>query len=260
MIVKSKARRTSSFKQLIEYMFSDKGRNEGSPDFVITQNVKGETIDGWVSQMEENEGHRIRKAKNDTKVLHEILSFHVNDKSQITTEKLKRITEEYIQMRSPIGMFVAVPHTEDGHVHVHICGSPLEYMSGKSLRMSRKEFQALKAAIQKFQFETYPELTHSIVDHGRKKEPRMIDARAHASHMTDLNLLTLWVKDCVRLQQPTEVILAALEEQGCTVYHRSGKDAGVVYNGRKYRLKRIGLDPTSGIDESLNKSHIPELK
>lgn len=165
MIVKSKSRKTNTFHQLLEYMMDDKGRMNGAPAFVLTQNVKGTTIDSWAAQLESNEQYRLRTAKNSTKVIHEILSFHRDDVPHLTPHILQTITQKYLEMRSINGMFVAIPHLHDAHWHVHICGSPIEYLTGKSLRMSRKEFKALKLGIQQYQFNEFPQLSRSVVNH-----------------------------------------------------------------------------------------------
>lgn len=143
----------------------DKGRMNDGPPFILTQNVKGTEVSEWVKQFEANEQYRLRHAKNATRVVHEILSFHADDTVNLTLPKLQAITQRYMEMRSPQGMFIAIPHIHDAHWHVHICGSPLEYLTGKSIRMSRKDFQSLKQGIQQVQFNEYPELSRSIVDH-----------------------------------------------------------------------------------------------
>lgn len=171
MIIKSKPRRSRSFGQLLNYLEHNKGRGLGEMPMIITQNIRGATAEDWTNELEANEPERIRK--NATRVLHEIISFHVRDKERIDNTKLGSIAREYIMRRSRIGKFVAIAHTDDEHVHLHICGSPWD-MKGKSLRLSRVEFKKLKTEFQDHQREKFPELAHSVVDH--RKEYRSIGA------------------------------------------------------------------------------------
>jgi hypothetical protein len=254
MIVKSKARRTNSFKQLVGYLFSDKGRTKTGFDFILTRNIKGENPEEWVSQLEANEQFRIRTGINSTKVLHEIISFHKNDTQNLTTEKLRLITEEYLDMRSPNGMFIAIPHLNDDHLHIHICGSPLEYLTGKNLRMSRREFQTIKQRIQEFQFSKFPELSHSIVKHTNgsmeNKGIQKMD-KSHESIKLELGSLLNSFKG--NLNQLRDY----LKPHNVEIYFRGGKEAGVVFQGKKYRFKRLGIAlPMEGdkLSNQLNRS------
>jgi len=179
MIIKSKSRKTNSFKQLLEYIVYDKGRvPDGKHPFIISHNVEGDTIPKWIQSFESNEKYRRRKQKNSNMVLHEIVSFHDRDTKHLTENKLFEFAQTYIEQRNPHGMYIVVPHVKDDHWHFHVCGSPLEYRSGKSLRMSQKQFKELKLTMQAFQKERFPELTHSVVKHGRNKEKRKRRSRA----------------------------------------------------------------------------------
>ncbi len=166
MILKFKHRKTSSFRQLLNYMMSDKERASEQMPFITTQHVRGDDVNEWAKSFEENERLHGPVRKKGKKLLHEILSFHVKDKHWIDNQTLEDITREYLRLRSPRGLFVAVPHIDDDHQHVHVCGSPWEFGGQKSLRLSHKELVALKKQIQAYQQEKYPELVHSVVEHG----------------------------------------------------------------------------------------------
>lgn len=164
--------------QLVEYILYDKGRAKGKHAFILTQNLKGNSAKDWIRQLKNNEPPKGRLRKNATRVIHEIISFHVKDSNRITAAILEDIAREYMRFRSPNGIFVAVPHIEDAHLHIHIAGSPWEYRSTKSLRMSHKEFKELKLSIQGYQQTRYPELTHSLVDHGKQRKDRLPDTQS----------------------------------------------------------------------------------
>lgn len=167
MIIKSKARKTKTFGQLLNYLKQDKGRPGFDTNRIVLQNMSGDTIDSWVSQLENNEGHLRRVRKNATRVIHEILSFHAKDARHMPIEKILRIAKEYIWKRNKNGMFIAIPHLNDGHYHIHVAGSPWEKGSNKSLRLSKQEFATLKQEMEAFQQSNFPELTNSKVAHGK---------------------------------------------------------------------------------------------
>ena len=165
MILKSKSRKTKSFKQLLNYLMDDKGRGLSDDAFIITHNVKGEEVKEWVQSFEENEQMKGKIRKNAVRVIHDIIGFHEHDSPNISSEVLQDIAYEYIQKRNPNGMYVIVPHMEDGHLHLHVCASPWEFLGGKSLRLSKTEFREMKAEIELFQREKYPELLYSKIEH-----------------------------------------------------------------------------------------------
>ena len=94
---------------------------------------------------------------------HEILSWHKYDSEKLSLEKLKAIGMEYIQQRNPKGIYVMVPHFDKDHIHLHVCASGVEYKSGKTLRLSKADFNKFKKDIQNFQKERFPELAKSVV-------------------------------------------------------------------------------------------------
>jgi hypothetical protein len=158
-------------------MMHDKDRlfDKGGKSFVIIHNLKGNRIDGWVKQLKENEEFRKRKRSDSIKLTHEILSWHQEDTKDISLEKMESIAREYIQERHPNGMYVAVPHFDKKHYHIHICASGVEYHTGKSLRMSKAGFQKLKKDIQSYQIEHFPELSNSVVEHGKKDKTKFTE-------------------------------------------------------------------------------------
>ena len=70
---------------------------------------------------------------------HEIISFHKDDAKNITLDKLEDIARQYVRERNEKGMFVAVPHFDKEHYHIHICASGIEYKTGKAMRLSKMD-------------------------------------------------------------------------------------------------------------------------
>lgn len=238
MIIKSKPRKNASFRQLLDYLLDDKGRGKEHDRFFLTHNVRGDTVDEWVHSFMENQTKHGKVRKNGTKVLHEIISFHIKDAQRIDMHKLQDIAREYIKLRGIRGMYVAIPHVEDDHQHIHVCGSPWEFGGKQSMRLSREEFKQLKIAMQEYQERQFPELAHSVVNHNKQSPVRDVDI---APHQTKLDEVIARVYAALRTTDTTEKLVSSLEHHGLSVYYRSTKPAGVLFEGRKYRFKRLGL-------------------
>lgn len=249
MIVKIKTHKKPSFRKLLEYMLNDKDRlsDRDNRSFLITHNLKGRNIETWVKQFQQNETYRKHKRKNSVYVNHEILSWHRDDVKNISADKLRDMVREYLTMRNPNGMYVAVPHFDRDHFHVHICSSGIQYRNGKSMRMSRQEFADLKKNIQEYQIEKFPELSKSVVEHGRKKNRRILtDEERHYTQRTGKQtkkdeLLSI-LNDCSTHAKTQDEFFAQLKENNLQPYKRGGKITGVIFGKRKYRFKRMGID------------------
>lgn len=236
MIIKSRPRKTRSFRQLLNYLMDNKGRGLGGKPMILTHNVRGDTVEDWVSSLESNEPKRIRS--NATRVLHEIISFHPKDQERLDKHKLEDIARTYIQSRSKTGMFVVIPHLDDDHPHIHICGSPWD-MEGESLRMSQAEFQELKADFQKFQMDKYPELVHSKVAHDNKATQMKHVGQAQGMSVKAKVLQA--ISDAVLQTTSAVTFLKDLESSGFEVYYRADRATGVIFKGRKFRFKTLGV-------------------
>lgn len=248
MIVKIKTYKRPTYRFLLNYIMEERKRQ--SPDgksFVITHNVKGKSIDGWANQLRENETFRARKRRKDGVYFnHEILSWHRDDTKHLTQEKLRDMVHKYIQLRGSKGMYVATVHHDRDHVHVHICSSGLEYRTGKSMRMSRKEYADLKKNAQQYHVEKFPELSHSIVQHGRKSARRVSDKeqqyKRRTGKLSQREIVKEMVELCHKKAKSADDFYVRLKGQELETYIRGGKVYGVIYYGRNYRFKTLGVD------------------
>lgn len=264
MIFKNKTYKRPKFDYLLRYMMEDKERllDDHGQTFVVRHNVRGNNIDEWAKQFRANEQHRLRKRKNSVYVNHDIISFHRDSGQFLTPEKLERIVREYIRLRNPKGMYVACAHTDRDHVHIHICTSAIEYRTGKSMRMSRQEFATLKKNIQQFQIEQYPELSRSVVNHGRKSKGRVSEKemqfKLRTGKMSQRELVQSTVAECYRKSKSTEDFYARLKEQKLETYVRGGRVYGVVFGNRNFRFKTLGIDLSA--DRSVELTRNKELR
>lgn len=247
MIVKIKSFKKPEFKRLLEYMLKDENRlfNQNNKSFLITHNLKGRKLEKLITQFQLNEKFRLRKRKDSVILTHEIISFHKDDSKKITVEKLEDIARQYINLRNPKGLFVAVPHFDKEHYHIHICASGVEYRIGKSLRMSKAGFQKLKKGIQNYQVEKFPELNRSLVVHFKKGTARKTDKeyqiRRRTVRTTKKEKLIEIVQTCMRKSHNKDDFLSELQESGIEVYKRRGKATGVIFGNLKFRFSRLGF-------------------
>lgn len=250
MIVKVKTyKRIGACRRLLEYVIEDKKRlfDKNGQSFVITHNLKGQSIDEWVQEFKENETYRKYKRKNNTIITQEILSFHKGDSKNISLKKMQKLAKEYMRLRAPEKnpVWVACPHFDKEHWHIHIIVAAVKFRTGQSLRMSRSEFGQLKKDIQAYQMAKYPELSRSVVSHGRKKKVRVTDREYQNKLRTGKKtkreeLLTL-LKICSLNVSTQDEFFALLRAKGLQTYQRGGKIVGVIVDERKYRFKSLGV-------------------
>lgn len=254
MIVKVKSFKRAHFKKLLAYIQDDTNRlyNKEGKSFVITHNIKGNTIQKWVEQFKANEEFRKIKRTDSVILTHEILSWHRADTKEISIKKLEQITREYIQKRNPNGMYIAMPHFDKEHYHIHICVSGIEYRTGKGMRMTKQAFGKLKKDIQDYQKEYFPELEKSIVEHGKKE--RLKDKEKNIKHISDKEyqfklrtgrqtekekvLLTL--QSLYKSSNSFEDFYMKIKNAGLKLYQRNGKITGVMVGKYKFRFSRLG--------------------
>jgi hypothetical protein len=258
MIIKIKSHKRGVFKHILEYMLNDKDRlfDKDKKSFAITHNLKGTTISQWEKQYKANELFRQIKRKDSVLLTHEILSWHRDDAKNITLAKLEDMARQYIEKRNPKGMYVAVPHFDKEHYHVHICASGVEYKTGKSLRLPKAELQKLKKEIQQYQIEHYPELSRSVVAHGKKEKSLVTDKeyqyKLRTGRETHKEHLIGMLKTCYKKANSRDTFFELLKECNLQTYDRSGKTTGVVFNNLKFRFSRLGYteDRIMNLDKS----------
>lgn len=212
---------------------------------LVTHNLRGKTIDGWVKQFKENEKYRLRKRKNSVYLNHEIISFHRDSTRHLSIEKLEQLVREYFRLRGNM-LAVATSHYDRYHIHLHICTSAIEYRTGKSMRMSRAELAALKKNLQEFQQERFPELSRSVVRHGkgskRRSSEKEIQYKERTKKPSKRDQVKNMVNECFRTSKSEKEFFDRLKERELETYVRGGKVYGVVFETRKFRFKALGID------------------
>jgi len=261
MIIKLKSHKNkNSFKKLLNYMMLDKDRlfDDKGYSFAISHNLKGNCLDGWVKQFLENEKYRQCKRANSVLLTHEIISFHKDDAKNISLDKLEDIARQYVKERNINGMFVAVPHFDKEHYHIHICASGIEYKTGKAMRLSKINLQKLKKNLQQYQIDKYPELSKSLVNHEKKGfalSDKEYQLKLRTGRATDKEQLTGMLKTCYKKANSKNDFFELLNECGLKTYIRGGRISGIFFNKKKFRINRLGFtnERLEYLDRSLNR-------
>lgn len=254
--------------KLLDYVVNDKDRlfDDKGRSFLITHNIMGIDIKEWIKQFKENETFRKIHKSNSVLLYHEIISFHKED--DVSLEIMEDITREYIQLRNSGGMFVAVPHFDKDHYHIHLAISGLEYRTGNAMRLSKTDLAQLKQRIQKYQIEKYPELNKSVVNHGNSVKKVLVlpdkeyQIKRRTGRATDKENVIEILKDCYKKAKSPKDFFEMIREYWAEPYVRGGKISGVVFQGRKFRLKRIGFssDKIEELDREMGLKKVRENK
>jgi len=266
MIVKIKSHKRAVFGKVLEYMVNNKDRlfDKEKRSFAITHNLKGNDIKKWEEQFKENENYRLRKRIDSVLLTHEILSWHKDDTKNITLSKMEEMAREYIRQRNPNGIYVAVPHFDKEHYHIHILASGIEYKTGKSLRLSKADLQKLKVNIQNYQVGRFPELSKSVVAHGKKDKSRTSDkeyqVKLRTGRETQREHVIGILKTCYKKANSKEIFFELVKECGIKTYERGGKITGVIDSGRKFRFNRLGFTIDRFIELDKTNTRSKELK
>lgn len=129
-------------------------------------------MDRWKKQFTELERNRQSHYGNKSVVAyHEVISFHPESTKHLTRPIIKDLVNKYIELRCNDQMVVGATHFESAgkNWHVHLIFSGIKLSDGKSARISQAKFEAIKQELQEYQ-NKYPQLSHSVVEHGRKKK------------------------------------------------------------------------------------------
>lgn len=247
-------------------MINDKDRlyDKEGRSFAITHNLKGDSITAWVKQFQANEQKRQRKRSDSVYLTHEILSWHRDDAKNITLTKMEAMAREYIKQRNPRGLYVAVPHFDKEHYHIHICASGVD-KTGMSLRLPKCDLLKLKKDIQEYQIEKYPELSRSIVNHGKAREKSQAGGaikseneyqfKLRTGRESEKELLIGMLKTCYKMAVSKDDFFQKLKECGLETYERSGKITGIIKENIKFRFNRLGFteERIEELDKSFNR-------
>ncbi len=225
------------------YKFMAYSDNLQQKPFVIKHNMRSRSINGYIKELELNEAGRLRQSKNQIAAYHTILSWSPKDAHLMNDAMLKEIAKEYIKLRGENIMVVGTKHVEKEHIHLHLAESAT-LLNGKSSRMSKQEFAAIKIKLQEFQKERYPILKNSLPEHGKRTNKTKGDfsKNKRPERTSSRDKLIQLIETNVKRSSNTEQFLSSLNKEGISPYYRAGKLTGVEYEGLKFRFSRLGYD------------------
>lgn len=249
MILKNLTRRSGTH-QLLSYLFEKQRKTpEGKEkQLIIRHNIRSRaSVKKWKKEFDQNESYRLRRRKDNVKLHHTILSISNKDSHLVDDKMLRSIAHKYFELRGPQNMYLATAHQDKDHTHIHIVSSGVEYLTGKSNRISRSEFNGLKKALDAFQRTKYPELVNSLPQHGKSKEKRIGEinkvVQIQNVRETQKQSLTETLEKAYSDAHSLDQFLSQIKAEGHEPYYRSGRLQGIKFDGeRKYRLSRLGFD------------------
>ncbi|MFZ1424803.1 MAG: relaxase/mobilization nuclease domain-containing protein [Saprospiraceae bacterium] len=252
MILKNLTRRSNT-GQLVNYLFKQEKDNKLKP--IIKHNLRSRTTKGWTKELDKNFELRLNRRKDSIRLHHTIISFSNKDKKQINLDLLKDITKKYIELRGKDNIYLASSHHDKEHIHLHIVMSATKYMTGETNRISKSEFKGLKLALDAFQKEKYPELSHSLPNHGKSQKIQLTEQehqlQSWEGKLSQKQQILETVEAVYSKSKSLDDFLSQLKSEGYEPYYRAGNLYGVEDGGRNFRFKTLGFDKDK-LDE-LNK-------
>lgn len=249
MIIKVLAKHSqNSQSQVIHYLLRYSVRDgthtehKEQATIIQTYNLRRKDTQGMIAEFQAAEANRLYKRKNATVIFHSIISFSPHDKSVITDHMLKNISKKYIELRGKSNLYLSVRHSEKLHEHLHILCSGVQ-LNGRSSRQSKQQFASLKAALEQYQQEKYPELEQSAISHEKIDSGKAILAKTINARHTKKAALQVVLDRLVRTSSSLKELETVLGKHKRQLYYRNGKAQGILDNGIKYRFSRLGIDP-----------------
>lgn len=254
MIIKTVSRKSNP-KQLINYacryVVKEKANvKEKDAVILVRHNIRsGSSVEDIIKEFQTNESYRLYKRKDSVVLYHHIISFSPKDKEKISKQILKDISNQFIKLRAPNCLNLAVAHLEKQHQHIHIVTSGVQ-VNGRSSRVSKQEFTHILNSIESYQQEKYPELTNSKNRHTAKESnnTNQLIEILKTQRKTVKHSLATRLNGVIGNATSSNDFFDQLVKQNYEPYYRNGKPQGIVFEGRKHRFSSLGLDQESILD------------
>lgn len=244
MIIKSMARKETSFKSLVEYMHKEGDKNTRT----IMRNLLSEDRKKIVENFEENAKY-LPKRKNGNYLYHEIItipkSSNISEKKQ--EQILLDLSEKYLEKRASDLLSYGVIHHDTNNLHIHLLISANELYSNKRFRLTKKNFSDIQKEIEEYKIEKYPKLDSQKIYTQDKTETKTISQREFeiikrggTSKKKEIRDI---VRDIIERSQNLNELNLSLEKINFKVYAR-GDTVGLenISNQKRYRLKTLGIN------------------
>ena len=146
MIVKSMARKSPGFAQLLRYL--DKP-GETIPAFLHNFRTSPAEQVNVLGQFLEN-ARFLPPRKGGNILYHEVLSFSKDSALFLTVPLIEDLAGRYLDMRAPYALAYAKVHAQSACPHVHLVLSANDLESEKRIRVSRAEFGRIKKELERY--------------------------------------------------------------------------------------------------------------
>jgi len=225
MIIKSLSRATKSFEGLYNYLTRDTDSLLNTFNLYATPQQK----EALIKEFLDNAKH-LKKAKGKNYLYHEIISLNPNtlplqEQQHILTD----LVSKYISLRAENHLTFTALHKDKDHLHIHLMISANELEGNKRVRLSKKEFSIIQKELETYLNTTYPQLgktTHY------NKDLKQIKSK---KELLKTSLVDLFINSTSKEDFKRQSEALKLE------FYTRGKTVGVISEGKKYRLKTLGV-------------------
>jgi len=225
MIIKSLSRATKSFEGLYNYLTRDIDSLLNTFNLYATPQQK----EALIKEFLDNAKH-LKKAKGKNYLYHEIISLNPNtlplqEQQNILTD----LVSKYISLRAENHLTFTALHKDKDHLHIHLMISANELEGNKRIRLSKKEFSTIQKELETYLNTTYPQLgktTHY------NKNLKQIKSK---KELLKTSLVDLFINSTSKEDFKRQSEALKLE------FYTRGKAVGVISEGKKYRLKTLGV-------------------
>ena len=240
MIIKSLSRATKSFEALYKYLTRD------DDSLLNTHNLYSSPYDkeALIKEFLENASY-LKRARGKNYLYHEIISLNKNNLSSDVQQKiLTDLCSKYLSLRASEHLAFTALHKDKEHVHIHLMISSNELEGQKRVRLSKKDFSNIQKELELYVNSAYPQLGNT----SHYQKGKSLDKSKNSQQQREQRTVKPTKKECV------QALLKELFEQsknkelfknhmaivGIEFYTR-GSTIGVIFEGKKYRLKTLGL-------------------
>ena len=253
-------RKGPSFGQLIDYL--DQGAAPDDPAFL--HNLYPEQSAAQIARAFLINHQHLPRRKRGNSLYHEIISLE--GQAELRPDQwrviLFNLASLYVERRAPRQLVYGRVHLDTEHPHIHLLISANGLRSAKRKRLSRRHFRQVQIEMERLARELYPELEHrSLYDRPDRQRPKISRQEGERTRRTNQLSRKQALAQNLREQFGSKMDFSALQvwatAQGHQLYQR-GQQWGLIVEGRKYRLKTLGLelDPRAAKLKWISDSHL----
>jgi hypothetical protein len=240
MIIKSMSRKSLSFHQLVNYLDKECSVKRFSWNMYSRDFNKG-----VVKEFMEN-AKLLKNSRGKVYLYHEVISLeNVSLDEKLSQEILFDLANKYVGERAKNHLVFGSIHRDTSHPHIHLIISANEMGENKRVRLSKSEFATIQANLEAYKNEKYKELEASHIYDKRKDRTKSKQSEQEIKHKRKKLPLKEQIKNDLSHIFSTATshtyLQNALKNKGFELYQR-GATVGVIFEGKKYRLKTLGMD------------------